>query len=268
MYDDVLLEDALRNQEAATARRPDPESRVRRLQFVVAVTIAGVALLAAIVAGAVCWIVAGAVVGVVVLVVVALVLAGLGAWAVFRPRPDVLATAVGGRPADPERDARLLNLIEGLCMATGLRPPEVRVIEADGLNALTLGRSPSSATLAVTTGLVKELSRIELEGVLAALVAAIRTERLVPATIIATLPPVLAHRLGQPASDDVEVDRAAVALTRYPPGLIGALQQMAEQGTAVAAHSVLDEFWFAAPRPGPRPARRSLEERIEALSEL
>lgn len=268
MYDDALLEELLKNQEAATARPADPESQVRRLRLLAAACVGAGAVLAAVVVGAVVWAVAGTVAGVVALVVVALALGAAGAWVVLRPRQDALAAAIGGRPADAVRDARLLNLVEGLCMVTGIRVPDVRVVEADGLNALAAGRSPASATLVVTTGLVAQLSRIELEGVLAAEIAAIRSERMVPATIAATLPALLARRAPQGPPAEIDLDRAAVALTRYPPGLIGGLQKMAEDGTAVSADPLLDDLWLAAPRGGAEGGRTPLAERIEALAEL
>lgn len=262
MVDDGLIEELLTQQAAATLRAPrDPRRRWARLMV-----LAG--LLPALVIGAVVWALAGPVAAVVAFVVVlALIGGGLG-WLIWRPAEARVLVAIGGRPADPVSDARLLNLVEGLCTATGLRVPKVRVVEAPGLNALAAGRSASSATLAVTTGLVSELSRIELEGVLAEEVVAIRRERMVPATIAASVPPALSRFFAVPPAPEFDNDRAAVTLTRYPPGLIGALEKMHRRGTTVEASPSLDALWLAPPRPAPDPgsARASLTARIEALS--
>ena len=67
---------------------------------------------------------------------------------------------------------------------------------------------------------------------------------------------------------DLLLDRAAVALTRYPPGLLGALQQLEQAGTTVRAASAgTAHLWMADPGasvPGASP-RPTLELRVEAL---
>jgi Zn-dependent protease with chaperone function len=106
---------------------PDP---VRQAVRLVAVT----ALIPALVLGLI-GLVGGLIVALVIFVVVAVVIASL----LWRSAPARVESAIGGRPADVGTDARLLNLVEGLCTATGLRPPEVRVVESPGLNALVAG---------------------------------------------------------------------------------------------------------------------------------
>lgn len=264
MLDDRLIEELLIREAAAAAPpRPDPLRRAARLAALAV-------LLPAVVIGALVWLLAGPVAAVVVFVVVLALIGGGLAWMIWRPADEGVLASIGGRPADPVTDARLLNLVEGLCTATGLRVPTVRVVEAPGMNALAAGRSASSATLAVTSGLISGLSRIELEGVLAEEVVAIRRERMVPATIAASVPPVLSRVLAVGPGPELEADRAAVTLTRYPPGLIGAFEKMAERGTTVDASPSLDALWLASPHPEPDPGsdRLPLAERIEALAEL
>jgi heat shock protein HtpX len=207
----------------------------------------------------------GIIVALVVFVVVAVVIAAL----VWRSAPARVESAIGGRPADARTDARLLNLVDGLCTATGLRSPEVRVIDAAGLNVLVAGLGPADATLAVTSGLLEALTRVELEGVLADGLVTIRRRRMVPGTVAASLPAVVGRAFGVDRRDDEDADRAAVALTRYPPGLVGALEKMAAMGTVVDTRASLASLWLADPRPGP-PAggRATLAQRIEALAQL
>lgn len=264
MLDDRLIEELL-IRDAASAVPPPPDP-LRRAALLVALA----AVVAGVVVGALAWLLGGPVAAVVALVVVVTLIGGGFAWMIRRPAEARVLSAIGGRPADPLTDARLLNLVEGLCTATGLRVPTVLVVEAQGLNALAAGRSASSATIAVTTGLISELSRIELEGVLAEEIVVIRRERMVPATVAASVPPVLASLFPIRPGPEIEDDRAAVTLTRYPPGLIGALEKMAERGTAVTTSPSLEALWLASPRPasGPGSARTALRERIEALAEL
>jgi heat shock protein HtpX len=264
MLDDRLIEELLKQDAAAAAPTPpDPLHRAARL-------VALAAAVVAVVVGAIAWLSGGPVAAVVAFVVVLALIGGGLTWMIWRPGDARVRTAIGGRPADPVSDARLLNLVEGLCTATGLRVPTVRVIEAEGLNALVAGRSATSAVLAVTSGLSSALSRIELEGVLAEEVVAIRRERMVPATVAASVPPLLSRLLPVRPGPELDNDRAAVTLTRYPPGLIGALEKMEERGTTVAAPPSLDPLWLASPRPLPDPAsaRLPLAERIEALAEF
>ena len=83
-------------------------------------------------------------------------------------KSDSIALAVSrARPADEQQYARLHNLVEGLCIASGLPKPRLYVIDDDAPNAFATGRNPSHAAIAVTTGLLDKMNRVELEGVLA-----------------------------------------------------------------------------------------------------
>lgn len=62
----------------------------------------------------------------------------------------------------------LINTIEGLAIAAGLpKPPKVYVIDDSALNAFATGRDPEHASITVTTGLIKKMNKLELEGVIA-----------------------------------------------------------------------------------------------------
>ena len=106
---------------------------------------------------------------------------GLGAWSIAVAvlgatalsagaywRSDSIALAVSrARPADETTYARYHNLVEGLCIASGLPKPRLYVIDDPAPNAFATGRNPNHAAIAVTTGLLEKLTRVELEGVLA-----------------------------------------------------------------------------------------------------
>ena len=64
------------------------------------------------------------------------------------------------------------------------------------------------------------------------------------------------------------MDRAAVSFTRYPPGLISALEKMEAKGTEVHGVSRASaHLWFAPAGGGTEPIT-ALKDRIEALREL
>jgi heat shock protein HtpX len=244
-------------------REVQPSTRIRR-------TVAAFALPLGVIAGLI-GLAGGWIVAVALFVVVSIAAA---AWARFGGDRRVRAS-VGGHPADPSRHARLVNLLEGLSAGAGIRVPALRVMDQPGLNAMAAGLRPDRALVAVTEGLLEELTRIELEGVLAEVVVQIRRGDTVPLTVLAATWG-WGARFTVPPDRDVASDQLAVSLTRYPPGLEAALAKMAAHGTAVTGvRRGLSQLWLADPAP-PQPdagreghaGRLPLEERVEALREL
>src|SRR5437870_11160401 len=90
-------------------------------------------------------------------------------------------------PADPEQYARLHNVLEGLCIAAGLPKPRVYVIDDPAPNAFATGRDPKHAAVAVTTGLLEKMNRIELEGVLAHELSHVKNYDILVSTLAVTL---------------------------------------------------------------------------------
>ena len=118
---------------------------------------------------------------------VALVFSGVLAFASYW-KADAVALAVSrARPADPEQYRRLHNLVEGLCIAGGLPKPRVYVIDDPAPNAFATGRNPKHAAIAVTTGLLEKLNRVELEGVVAHELSHIRNYDILVSTLAVTL---------------------------------------------------------------------------------
>jgi heat shock protein HtpX len=262
--------------------------------------------------------------------VIAVFVAGAGS-AVAYWKSDAIALAMShARPADPATYARLHNLVEGLCIAAGLPKPRIYVIEDDAPNAFATGRDPRHAAVAVTTGLMDKLTRIELEGVLAHELSHIKNYDILVSTLAVTLVGVVAvvtdfslrfmwwggprHRDdtraggGGPAAAlaivgfilllvaplvakvmqatisrrrEALADVSGVALTRYPPGLISALEKLRDDTTVVHSSSrATAHLWVESPLARtPEEGRLSrlnrlfdthppLEERIQALKEL
>lgn len=56
--------------------------------------------------------------------------------------------------------------VENLCIASGLTMPKLYVIDDSAPNAFATGRDPKHAAVAVTTGLLSKLNKLELEGVI------------------------------------------------------------------------------------------------------
>ena len=196
--------------------------------------------------------------------VVGTLLVGLTMWWAAEP---LARRSLGGQPADEVRHARLLNLVDGLCATIGTTQPEIRVRDEPGLNAAVCGRRRRTATMVLTQGVLDDLTRVELEGVVAQQLTRIRCYDMLPATVTVTTLGIGATLLSPP-EPVTAMDRAAVSFTSYPPGLIGALEKMEAKGTHVkGASRGTTQLWFADPG-GTREPLTSLKDRIEALREL
>jgi heat shock protein HtpX len=98
--------------------------------------------------------------------VVAVIAGGLALVNLFASDKLALA-AMGARQVSPAEAPQLHAMIERLCVQADLPKPRVAVVNTRMPNAFALGRSPKSATVCTTTGIMDMLSAAELEGVLA-----------------------------------------------------------------------------------------------------
>jgi heat shock protein HtpX len=260
--------------------------------------------------------------------IAALVLSGVLAFAAYW-KSDAVALAVSrARPADPQQYQRLHNLVEGLCIASGLPKPRVYVIDDPAPNAFATGRNPKHAAIAVTTGLLETMNRVELEGVVAHELSHIRNYDILVSTLAVTmvgavalmtdltlrmmwwnggrvarpgdrsnhnnplalvgfvlliLAPIIAKVMQAAISRRRETlaDVTACQMTRYPPGLISALEKLKADTTVThAASTATAHLWIEQPMSGVGDGGRlggihrlfdthpPLDERIALLREL
>lgn len=178
------------------------------------------------------------------------------------------------RDADGDDAAGLRNLADGLATSAGVPMPRLNVIDDSSCNALVVGTSPEDSVLVVTSGLLASTTRVQLEAVVARALAQIRQGDLVDATmavrfertpvtrVVASMTGAL--RSAEDPDRDVLLDRAAVGLTRYPPGLIGALEACLQAGTTVSvATASTAHLWMVDPTG--TDVTDELNHRIEAL---
>lgn len=263
-----------------------------------------------------------------VFTVVALVISGAIAFGSYW-KADAIALRVSrAEPADPQQYQRLHNLVEGLCIAGGLPKPGVYIVDDPAPNAFATGRNPDHAAIAVTTGLLDMLNRVELEGVVAHELSHIRNYDILVSTLAVTMvgavalmsdlairmmwwnggrvsrrgdhqdssnplafvgfallivAPLLAKAMQATISRSRETlaDVSACQLTRYPPGLISALEKLQEDTTVThSASTATAHLWIEQPMSGVGDAGKlegvhklfdthpPLEERIALLREL
>jgi len=74
--------------------------------------------------------------------------------------------SMGAREVSPQEAPDLHATIERLCVAANLPKPRVAVAQTAMPNAFAVGRSPKTATVCATTGILELLTPVELEGVL------------------------------------------------------------------------------------------------------
>jgi len=90
-------------------------------------------------------------------------------------------------PANETDYRRIHNIVEGLCVTIGVQKPDVYVIDDEAPNALVVAQGRSRNAIAVTIGLLDQLDRIQLEGVVAQLVARLRSGQVGTLSRIAVL---------------------------------------------------------------------------------
>lgn len=287
--------------------------------FIVVVSLVGAALGAAF---------ARTLTGVLIGVVIGLALAVAGAAFAYWKGADVALRVGRARPAHPDEFRRLHNLVDGLCIANGLPSPHIHVIEDHAPNAFAVGRHPKHASLAVTTGLLEQMNRVELEGVIAHELSHIRHHDTLVSTLAVTTvgaitmlgdlvirtmwwnggrvprhadTPDSANRIGYlgygalavapftgwimrstvSPRREILADLSACQMTRYPPGLVSALEKLDADTTVThSASTGTAHLWIAQPMSGVGDEGRlggfhrcfdthpSLDERIALLREL
>ena len=229
---------------------------------------------------------------------VALVISGAIAFASYWKADKIALRVSRAVPADPAQYQRLHNLVEGLCIAGGLPKPGVYIVDDPAPNAFATGRNPNHAAIAVTTGLLDKLNRVELEGVVAHELSHIRNYDILVSTLAVTMvgavalvtdmsirmmwwnggrvsrrgdhgdstnplafvgfallifAPIVAKVMQAAISRRRETlaDVSACQLTRYPPGLISALEKLQEDTTVThSASTATAHLWIEQPMSG------------------
>lgn len=259
------------------------DTAMRRALVVGAVGSAVVGLLVMALLAVVANVLAGLLVGVAVMV------GGAAAWVAYVQKgfANVVAAVVGdlGHPVSDDQQPALSNALDGVAILTGVRSPQLRVLELDPANAMVASDGEES-TVVVTTGLIEGCRTVELEVVAAELLCRVRDGSARYGTLAAGLTPILRRAAGideESVADllgeqrAVHADADAVAVTRYPPGLVAAFERMAVAGTRVhGARAATAPLWIA-PAVGiaegvndavDRTVNQPLDYRIAVLREL
>jgi heat shock protein HtpX len=261
-------------------------------------------------------------------IVIAFVIAMALAWGSYWNSDKIAIAASRAKPADETEYRRYHNLVEGLCIAAGLPKPRLYVVDDPAPNAFATGRNPKHAALAVTTGLLQIMNRVELEGVIAHELSHVKNYDILVTTIAVTavgtialisdiglrfafwgglsgrrdsndsgpagaliaiaslavlmLAPFAGYLMQMAMSRNREylADASGVQLTRYPPGLISALEKLRDDQAVVHyATKATAQMWIEQPletdrkKPGSKfnnlfDTHPPLDDRIKRLQEM
>lgn len=98
----------------------------------------------------------------------------------------IILKMYGAKPVSEAEAPELYSMVARLSSAAGLPMPGVYIMDQPQPNAFATGRNPAHGVVAVTTGLMKLLSREELEGVIAHELAHIKHRDILVGTIAAS----------------------------------------------------------------------------------
>ena len=97
------------------------------------------------------------------------VVAGVGLWFIIAwfSHTGMIEKATGSTPLSRKENKRIYNLVENLCIGSGMPMPKVNVINDDSLNAFASGINTSTFTVSLSRGIIEKLNDEELEAVIA-----------------------------------------------------------------------------------------------------
>ncbi len=189
----------------------------------------------------------------VIVAAVAFVLAGAAVmYALWWLAPSVALRRIGAVPIDEHDETRLSNVTEGLCATFGLSMPSLHVLDDDVPNACALGRDARRSVLVVTTGLLRRLHPIELEGVIAHELAHVKRGDNGVSCIGITLGSILGGEstlrrcVGE--GREYRADVVGASAVRFPRGLLAALRNMMEAPAPTAGSFFASPAKFGATR--------------------
>jgi heat shock protein HtpX len=120
-------------------------------------------------------------------ILIALLIALFISWITFYWGDKMVLGISHAKPVDRKENPYLANVVEGLAIAAGVPTPKAYIIEDSAPNAFATGRNPQNSAIAVTTGLLDKLNRLELEGVIAHEMSHIKNYDIRYATLVVVL---------------------------------------------------------------------------------
>jgi len=194
----------------------------------------------------------------------------------------------GAEPISKKDAPEFYSIVESLSITAGLPMPKLYIINDSSMNAFAAGTNPENSVICVTTGLLENMDKVEIEGVMAheishiknydirVSMAAVALTAVIgmlsdivlrfiflndddddsknPITLILGLffvliSPLLATitRLAISRQREFLADATAVSLTRYPDGLISALEKLKNNKPLKRQNSTMASLFISNP---------------------
>ena len=228
----------------------------------------------------------------------------------FYNSDKISIASVGARRASREKYKDYYRLVEGLTIASGLSMPKLYVMDMNQINAFASGRDPKHAVVCVSRGALEKLEKRELEGVLAhelshianydirymtlvsvmvgmiAIISELFLRSLwfrdrdndkggiliVVGIALAIIAPIVVYfvQLAISRKREFSSDAMAVKFTRYPDGLIRALEKIKNDSVSSEkkVNKAVAPLFFANPFRGLSSTHPPIDKRIEVLKSM
>ena len=118
---------------------------------------------------------------------IALVMAGVMNFVMYYASSSMVLRMYGARVVDASQAPELYAIVDRLRQRAGLPMPTVAIAPHEQPNAFATGRNPEHAVVCVTEGILRLVSREELEGVLAHELAHVKNHDMLLQTVAATM---------------------------------------------------------------------------------
>ncbi len=117
----------------------------------------------------------------------ALLISGIGSWVSYYNSDTIALSLAGAHPVTHKTHPLYLNIVENLSQVAQIPKPKTYLIASPALNAFATGRDPLHGAICLTQGLLDNLTRTEIEGVVAHELSHIRNYDTRLMTIVAIL---------------------------------------------------------------------------------
>jgi heat shock protein HtpX len=98
---------------------------------------------------------------------VAVTISLISVWGSYYSSDKLVLTMTGAKQISYDYNPKLFNLVQEVCIASGLPMPKVAIVSDTAPNAFATGRDEKHALIAFTTGILDVMDRNELQGVIA-----------------------------------------------------------------------------------------------------
>ncbi|MHB8189436.1 MAG: hypothetical protein ACYDHP_03205 [Ferrimicrobium sp.] len=171
----------------------------------------------------------------------------------------------------PVARARCESMVERVGLQLGVTDASFRIVDSHAVNAVVLPRGRGRVELLVTVGAVENLALLQFEALVARELATVRIGALRFRAPLARIDQLLGRAFGERSrwlpwqrEEAGVLDGAALALTRYPPGLASLLGRAVADGERAAGIAGVPSWMWLYPTGVPQ-ARLDIELRAQYL---